>query len=92
MRLERVAGKEGWAMVSLKRRCGSGVMRHIDVLGEVLREWGRAILRGLRRRWSVRNFFAVRTSHMTSASEALGSGELGSVARRFLVERTASCC
>lgn len=49
MRWEREVGKEGWAMVSLKRRCGSGVMRHIDVVGKELRECGRVILRGLRR-------------------------------------------
>lgn len=47
MRLDRSGGKEGWAIASLKSRCGSGVMRHIDVFDDVLKEWGRVILRGL---------------------------------------------
>ncbi len=77
--------------MSLNGRCGSGVMRHIDVLGDELRECGRAILRGLRRCRSVKNFFPVRTSHIASASEPLVSGEVISAARRFLVEEVASC-
>ena len=42
-------GKDGCATTSLKVRCGSAVMRHIEVSGEVLRECGRGILLGLRR-------------------------------------------
>lgn len=92
MRWEREVGKEGWAMVSLKRRCGSGVMRHIDMLEKELREYGRAILRGLRRCWLVKNFFPVRMSHIATRSEPPVSGKVVSVARRFLVEETACCC
>ncbi len=81
-------------MASLKRRWGSGVMRQIDVFGEILNEWGRAILRGLSCWWSVMNFFVVRTSHSgsASASGAPEPGEVGSVARRFLVGAKTSFC
>lgn len=79
-------------MASLKARWGSGVIRHIDVFGEELRECGRAILRGLRRCWSVKNFFPVRTSHIASESEGPASEDSTSIARRFFVEEAASCC
>ena len=65
-------------------------MRHIDVFGDVFRECGRSTLRGLSCCLSVMNFFAERTSHIGSASEGELSGELGSVARRFLLEDEAS--
>ena len=83
-------GKEGWAIASLKCLCGSGVMRHMEVFGEVFRECGRAILRGFSRRWSVMNFLVVTESHIGSASDRLVSEEVGSVARRFLVVKSAS--
>ncbi len=79
-------------MASLKRRWGSGVMRHMDVFGEVLRECGRVTLRGFRRRWSVMNFFVARMSHIDSASERLVSEEVVSAARRFFVVDSISLC
>jgi hypothetical protein len=60
-------------------------MRHIDVVGEVFRECGRATLRGLSCCLSVINFFAARTSHIGSESEVESSGEVESVTRRFFV-------
>lgn len=92
IRLESAGGNDGWAMASLNCRCGSGVMRQIDELGEVCKEWGRATLRGLSRCWSVMNFLEVRISQIGSTSEGIASGEAGSEIRRFLVVERVSFC
>ena len=90
IRLDRVLGKEGWAMASLNWRCGSGVIRHIDVFREACRECGSRTLRGFRRFWSVMNFLEVRTSHIGSTSEDRTSSKESSDVRRFLVLETLS--
>ena len=91
IRLDRVVGKEGWATASLNWRCGSGVMIHIVVSGELCREYGSKTLRGFKRLWSVMNFFVVRTSHIGSTSDGRRPSEGPSNLRRFLVLETVSC-
>lgn len=92
MRAENSEGKEGWAMASLKVRWGSGVNRHIVVVGRILSEWGRRILPGLSRFWSTMCFLVVMTSQIGSAEIEATSSELSSTgsARRFLAVEEAS--
>ena len=94
MRRESSGGKEGCAIASLKVRWGSGVKRHIVVVGRVLSECGRWILPGLSRFWSTMCFLVVTTSQIGSAELEVTSSEqssAGSASRFFVVEEASFC-
>ena len=91
MREERLVGKEGCEMVSLKGLCGSGVIRQIVTLGDWLIECGSGIFPGFNRFLSMMCFFVVRMSQSGSVFVDVASSELSSLdASRFWVEEVAS--